>query len=241
MMACGNHDTDRRAPPPPPPPAPKLSLTSDAGGPRGPSPIAIGMGFRSALALLDDGTVRAWGNGQFGMLGTGKGSDAATPIVVPGVADALALEVGNSMPIACARLRSGAWSCWGDGELLPSGTPGVREPAVEPALDGMRVIRLGWLVWLRDPRRRPRRVLGQRSADGRALEGKAARRRPRASQAMRSASRLAARTSASSRRTVRSGAGARTTGHQTSATTDQPAENRVVSGPAAHSRNRRRD
>src|SRR5690349_4528285 len=96
VVACSN---SKPAPPPPPPtPAPAPVKP-------GPKPVAIAMSFRAAIALLDDGTLRAWGNGQFGLLGKGKSADAATPIVVPGVTGADALEATSGMPLACAHLR----------------------------------------------------------------------------------------------------------------------------------------
>ncbi len=101
------------------------------------------MSFRSTIVLLDDGTLRAWGSGQFGLLGRAAGPDSAVPIRVPGIADATALMVSANAPIACARLRSGSWTCWGQSEYLPAGKQGMQLPTIEPAFEGAIDVRLG--------------------------------------------------------------------------------------------------
>ncbi|HTL35884.1 MAG TPA: hypothetical protein VL326_22295 [Kofleriaceae bacterium] len=138
LAGCGKREPARHEEPRPQP----TPVIVDAAMAMGPRPIAIGMTHRSALALIDDGTVRAWGNGQFGMLGTGKAADSATPVVVPGVTGATSLVVDSNSPVACAHLATGSWSCWGFGDGLPSGKDEIRTPAVVPAFDGMRSVKL---------------------------------------------------------------------------------------------------
>jgi alpha-tubulin suppressor-like RCC1 family protein len=83
----------------------------------------IGDGF---CALLDDGTVACWGEGNRGLLGRGTDSgdlDGPTPARVVGLSDIVALDH------TCALDRSGAMFCWGLGPYLRSET----EPmTVEP-------------------------------------------------------------------------------------------------------------
>ena len=130
---------ERHEQPPPPAHAHPDALVAHA-----PQPIAIGMSFQTAIVLLDDGTLRAWGNGRFGLLGTGeRAADAATPIHVPGITDATELVVSTNHPIACVHLRRGSWSCWGSGAALPGGVDELRVPAIEPAFLGARAVRFG--------------------------------------------------------------------------------------------------
>ena len=66
-------------------PAPVVGLTNV---------IAIGSGRSHSLALLLDGTVRAWGAGGSGQLGTGNQSSSASPLQVSGLTNAVAISSG---------------------------------------------------------------------------------------------------------------------------------------------------
>ncbi len=139
ICACGDpRDPVGGARPEPAASAPRAPATATAR----PRPIAIGMSSRTTIVLLDDGTLRAWGNGHFGLLGSGVGPDSVVPLRVPGIRDATALAVSANAPIACARLRSGSWTCWGETEYLPAGKEGVQPPTIEPAFDGAVDVRL---------------------------------------------------------------------------------------------------
>ncbi len=70
-------------------------------------------------AVLTSGGVDCWGNGVYGVLGDGSGSDSASPVQVEGVGGSgtlsgvSGLTTGSDSP--CARLNSGGVDCWGYG------------------------------------------------------------------------------------------------------------------------------
>ena len=51
-------------------------------------------GYGHSLALLDDGTVRAWGNNDKGELGDGTTNYRTTPVTVLGLTHVVALAAG---------------------------------------------------------------------------------------------------------------------------------------------------
>lgn len=62
-----------------------------------------------------DGTIRCWGQNDFGQLGngsSGQGQFSAGPVAVPGISDALAVAAGRRH--TCALRASGTVFCWGD-------------------------------------------------------------------------------------------------------------------------------
>ncbi len=96
---------------------------------------------RLTCAVLESGRVACWGaldrvvSKWLGQLGF-----ARVPILVPGVVDAVMVEVGSSH--VCARRKGGKVSCWGGndkGQLgFPPETENVEQPAREvPGLDGV--------------------------------------------------------------------------------------------------------
>ncbi|MEX2236107.1 MAG: hypothetical protein WEB00_01035, partial [Dehalococcoidia bacterium] len=74
--------------------------------PADPDVVAIAAGNSHSLALLADGTLRAWGLDNFGQLGDGVGnSSTGTPVAVSGFAlpadpDVVAIAAGNSHSLA---------------------------------------------------------------------------------------------------------------------------------------------
>ncbi|MDX2091278.1 MAG: hypothetical protein SFX73_25695 [Kofleriaceae bacterium] len=105
--------------------------------------IAAGDGF--ACAVLDSGGVRCWGRNDGGERGTAKGpDDAATPVDVPGVADAVDLVIGgdsgSSGDIACAWTKSKDVWCWGGQAMTPDHKS---EPHAIADLKGALSIALG--------------------------------------------------------------------------------------------------
>ena len=52
--------------------------------------VAVAAGGRTSYALMSDGTVRAWGDGEKGELGRAETSYAATPVEVAGITGATA-------------------------------------------------------------------------------------------------------------------------------------------------------
>jgi alpha-tubulin suppressor-like RCC1 family protein len=90
--------------------------------------VAIDAGYRHACALLDDGSIKCWGDGEVGALGLGDTSDRgkspgemgdALPAVALGTGrSALAISVAGRH--TCALLDDGSVKCWGNngsGEL----------------------------------------------------------------------------------------------------------------------------
>ncbi|HEY5920411.1 MAG TPA: hypothetical protein VIV11_02015 [Kofleriaceae bacterium] len=67
---------------------------------------------------LDAGTVWCWGEGQMGELGNGLQANSATPVLVAGLTNVTAVQVGGG-PVdhdASCAIADGAVFCWGRGE-----------------------------------------------------------------------------------------------------------------------------
>ncbi len=75
--------------------------------------VQLGGGQHFMCALLMDGTIHCWGDNRWGNVGSGEGEfeTSPTPIEVPGIDDAIAIELGGYH--ACAERRSGELYCWG--------------------------------------------------------------------------------------------------------------------------------
>src|SRR5216117_1782103 len=67
-------------------------------------------GYHSC-AVLQDGSVRCWGDNVSGQLGDGTRTTAITPVTVAGITTAVAVSSGDFH--TCALLRDGTISCWG--------------------------------------------------------------------------------------------------------------------------------
>ena len=85
---------------------------------------AVDLGAFYSCALLQDGTVRCWGDNTWGELGNGAVlvspsptspvTPTPTPVTVSGITTAVAIEAGVFH--MCALLRDGTLQCWGRGE-----------------------------------------------------------------------------------------------------------------------------
>ncbi|MCC6622228.1 MAG: hypothetical protein IT385_13270 [Deltaproteobacteria bacterium] len=85
--------------------------------------VDLDMFGRMACAALADGRVACWGgNGESSAMNLGKLGFARVPILVPGLRDAVQVEVGGDF--VCARKRGGEVSCWGDNDHGQLGAPG---------------------------------------------------------------------------------------------------------------------
>lgn len=73
--------------------------------------VSIACGFGHALALLRDGSVRAWGNNSNGQLGDGTRVSRASPVAVAGLTDVVALAAG--LEGSYALRRDGTLWMWG--------------------------------------------------------------------------------------------------------------------------------
>ena len=74
--------------------------------------VAITAGAGHSCALLANGTAKCWGYNMTGALGNGSpGHSVTTPVVVTGLANAVAITAGASS--TCALLANGTVQCWG--------------------------------------------------------------------------------------------------------------------------------
>jgi alpha-tubulin suppressor-like RCC1 family protein len=101
---------------------------------------AITAGGNHTCAVLDDGTVRCWGLGLYGQLGTGA-TDSIGDGELPGELDPVDLGGHTATAITagafhtCALLDDGTVKCWGlggNGQLGYASTAGVIDPASKP-------------------------------------------------------------------------------------------------------------
>jgi alpha-tubulin suppressor-like RCC1 family protein len=92
---------------------------------------AISAGNLHSLALLNDGTVRAWGENKFGQVGDGTTVNRDRPVAVQGVRNAVAIAAGYDFSVAV--LSDGTVMQWGNAihqnqaaRPIPSLLAGVR-------------------------------------------------------------------------------------------------------------------
>jgi hypothetical protein len=92
--------------------------------------VAISAGNLHSLALLRDGTVRAWGQNRYGQIGDGTSTNRDTPTTVPGVRNVVAIAAGAYRSVAV--LADGTVMEWGANHvnltprLVPAILPGAR-------------------------------------------------------------------------------------------------------------------
>jgi len=80
----------------------------------------IAANYEQSLALLDDGTVMAWGGNEHGQLGTGTLVNSPLPIPVSGLSEVAAVAAGGKQSLAL--LSNGTVMAWGDNEWGALGT-----------------------------------------------------------------------------------------------------------------------
>lgn len=103
--------------------------------------VAVDTGFDHSLALLKDGTVRAWGENGFGQLGDGTTVDRDRPVVVQGIRNAIA--IGASSYASAAALVDGTVVTWGTLTRYAQSNPVERKalvPSVVAGVGGVRKI-----------------------------------------------------------------------------------------------------
>ncbi|MER6348181.1 RCC1 domain-containing protein [Streptomyces sp. NPDC001595] len=109
--------------------------------------IAIAAGCDHTLALLSDGTVRAWGDNSSGQLGTGTiGGSTGTPVAVVGLTGVRDIDAGLAHSLA---LRgTGTVRAWGDNSdgQLGNGSIGgeTGTPGLVVGLTGVRDVDAGY-------------------------------------------------------------------------------------------------
>ena len=93
----------------------------------------IAAGEYHSLAVLSDGTARAWGYNAYGQLGNGGVGDSAGPVPVNGLQDVAAVSGGSEHSLAL--LANGTVMAWGEneyGELGLGSSSGPEECAGQP-------------------------------------------------------------------------------------------------------------
>lgn len=111
--------------------------------------IAVSAGAYHSLALLKDGTVRAWGSNKFGELGDGTTVDRDRPVPVVGVRNAVAVAAAGGA-FSAALLADGTVMTWGTRANGVLGRPPWTDddkpdptPAIMPGVAGIRAIAAG--------------------------------------------------------------------------------------------------
>ncbi len=94
---------------------------SPVSGITGARSVAMSMNEELTCVLLIGGTIRCWGNNNYGQLGDGTTTDrtASAPATVQGIDDAIAVDVGTQH--TCAIRGSGSVWCWGLNNLKQLG------------------------------------------------------------------------------------------------------------------------
>ncbi len=106
--------------------------------------IDIAAGVSHTCAVLDDTTVKCWGQGAVGKLGNGSSTDSNVPVVVTGLSGVSSVRLGGSH--SCALKADGTVHCWGynvDGQL-GDGTTTTRTTSIQVlGLTGITKIAVG--------------------------------------------------------------------------------------------------
>jgi alpha-tubulin suppressor-like RCC1 family protein len=108
--------------------------------------VSAAGGSRHSLALLKDGTIRAWGANNVGQVGDGTTVDRKTPVRVPGVENVVAIDALGET--SAALLADGTVLTWGSSggphgrAGLRDGTP-IPKPTPVPGVTGLREFELG--------------------------------------------------------------------------------------------------
>ncbi len=95
--------------------------------------VAIAAGGDHSLALLKNGTVMAWGDGESGELGDGRSENSDVPVAVSGLTDVVAIAAGEEDSLAL--LENGTVVAWGSNEFgqLGDGVSNGPESCGSPA------------------------------------------------------------------------------------------------------------
>lgn len=99
---------------------------------------AVAAGGSHSLALLEDGTVRAWGYNRTGEVGDGTTVNRDRPTVVLGVREAVAIAASPALSLAL--LANGTVMTWGGGNANERAQP---TPRPVPGVKGARAIAVG--------------------------------------------------------------------------------------------------
>jgi alpha-tubulin suppressor-like RCC1 family protein len=102
-----------------------------------PPVLAAGFGFSHTLVILEDGTVRTFGDNTAGQLGDGTTTDSHFPVEVPGLTDVIQVTGGTAHSVAL--LRDGTVWTWGGNSngVLGNGPPDAAPHPVPTQVAGL--------------------------------------------------------------------------------------------------------
>ncbi len=72
---------------------------------------ALSAGSGHTCSLSNDGTIRCWGENEYGQLGNNTTKDSSLPLVVSGLSNGIGVAAGTSH--TCAVSNDGTIHCWG--------------------------------------------------------------------------------------------------------------------------------
>lgn len=145
VWAWGNNDRGQLGVDPGATPSSRTPVrVSDVGG-----AIAVGTGVNFGLAVLSDGTVRAWGDNGSGQLGANPTVTPTSylPIPVSGITGAIAVDAGDGHSLAL--LSDGTVRAWGDNRagqlgMDPAATPTSYTPIRVSGLSDVVAVAAGF-------------------------------------------------------------------------------------------------
>ena len=97
--------------------------------------VAIAAGNDYSLALLSDGTVRAWGGNEHGQLGDGTTEESDVPVTVKGLTGVTAIAAGGEHSVAL--LSNGTVRSWGANASGELGNGSIKESDVPVSVIGL--------------------------------------------------------------------------------------------------------
>ena len=107
-------------------------------------PAALAAGGLHSLALMPDGTMKAWGENGDGQVGNNTTTDQRTPVPVSEIASAVAIAAGGKHSLAV--LLDGTVRAWGknsNGQLGDSTTTTRKTPVTVSGLTGVTAVSAG--------------------------------------------------------------------------------------------------
>ena len=112
--------------------------------PIGKKAVQISAGSYYSCAILDDGSVRCWGDNSYGQLGDGTDIERTSPVVVDLGPGNTALSLSSGESHTCAVLDDGSVKCWGENSngQLGDGSKSGSEVPVTVDFGGSEVVKI---------------------------------------------------------------------------------------------------